>query len=170
MNSYNKQKNTYVRTQMLNTLLDMLKEQSLDSIVISKLIEKAGVSRVSFYRNYQTLEDILKQECSRLIREWQKEYDSTEHQSDDDFGKSLMDYMKQHSAFFLTLYRSRQFHILEYTIMERMEITEDLPNGIAYLKSYIAYGIYGWIKEWTKRGMQESGTEFSKMVKAAQSQ
>ena len=73
MNSYNEKKNTYVRKQMLNTLLEMLKEQSLDSVVISNLIDRAGISRVSFYRNYQSLEDILKQECNRLIQEWQKE-------------------------------------------------------------------------------------------------
>lgn len=170
MNSYNEKKNTYVRKQMLNTLLEMLEEQSIESVVISKLIEKADVSRVSFYRNYQSVEDILKQECHRLLGEWQKEYDSIANPTSDDFGRSLMDYMKQNSSFFLILYRSGQFHLLEDAIIEKMEITDDLPNGIAYLKSYIAYGIYGWIKEWAKRGMQESGTEFNEMVKAVQGQ
>ena len=34
-----------------------------------------------------------------------------------------------------------------------------MPNLEAYMKSFWAYGIYGWLLEWIKRGMQESGKE-----------
>ena len=54
MTSYNEKKNTYVRKQMLNTLLEMLKMQKIDEIIISDFIEKAGIARVSFYRNYSS--------------------------------------------------------------------------------------------------------------------
>lgn len=39
---------------------------------------------------------------------------------------------------------------------------------MAYLKSSIAYMLYGWVIEWMKRGMQESGTELALMIKEAQ--
>ena len=36
-----------------------------------------------------------------------------------------------------------------------------MQNLEAYMKSFGAYGIYGWMLEWIKRGMQESGKELS---------
>lgn len=54
------------------------------------------------------------------------------------------------------------------TLLEQSEITPEMPNAIAYLKSSIAYMLYGWIVEWIKREMPESGTELAKMFEEAQ--
>ena len=43
-----------------------------------------------------------------------------------------------------------------------------LFGACSYLKSSIAYMLYGWVIEWMKRGMQESGTEIALMIKEAQ--
>ena len=43
-----------------------------------------------------------------------------------------------------------------------------LGGGYCYLKSSIAYMLYGWIVEWMKREMPESGTELAKMFEEAQ--
>ena len=70
MNMNNEQKNSYVKRQILTALLDLLKEKPLSDISVSELTGRAGIGRVSFYRNYQTKEDILKEESDRLIKEW----------------------------------------------------------------------------------------------------
>ena len=57
--------------------------------------------------------------------------------------------------------------ILE-TMLEQSDITPQMPNALAYLKSSIAYMIYGWIVEWIQRGMEESGTELARMIQNAQ--
>ena len=71
MNMNNEQKNTYVKKQITAALLDLLKEKPLSDISISELTNKAEIGRVSFYRNYQNKEDILKEESDRLIKEWE---------------------------------------------------------------------------------------------------
>ena len=38
-------------------------------------------------------------------------------------------------------------------------------NIEAYIKSFWAYGIYGWLIEWMKRGMPESGDELYQLFK-----
>ena len=63
MNMNNEQKNTYVKKQILTALLDLLKEKPLSDISVSELTSKAEIGRVSFYRNYQNKEDILKVEA-----------------------------------------------------------------------------------------------------------
>ena len=46
-----------------------------------------------------------------------------------------------------------------HTIIGTIQIMPEMPNLEAYMKSFWAYGIYGWMLEWIKRGMQESGKE-----------
>ncbi|WMJ77514.1 MULTISPECIES: TetR/AcrR family transcriptional regulator [unclassified Sedimentibacter] len=40
-------------------LILLLKEKKLDDITINNIVEKAGVSRMAYYRNYKSKEDIL---------------------------------------------------------------------------------------------------------------
>ncbi|MGZ9899286.1 TetR/AcrR family transcriptional regulator [Shewanella gaetbuli] len=43
-----------------DALLRLLKEQDFDDISISKITQEAGVSRMTFYRNFETKEQIVK--------------------------------------------------------------------------------------------------------------
>ena len=42
------------------------------------------------------------------------------------------------------------------------------PNVVAYTSAFIAFGLYGWIEEWFKRGMQESPEEMARLWEATQ--
>ena len=58
----NEEKNTYMKIQMIAARLDLMKKKPAFEIIIRELTERAKISRVSFYRNYHSKEDILKQE------------------------------------------------------------------------------------------------------------
>ena len=68
----------------------------------------------------------------------------------------------------LALYQVGLSDIVLQMLLDQSEITPEMPNALAYLKSSIAYLLYGWIVEWMKREMQESGTELAKMFEEAQ--
>ena len=167
MNMNNQEKNQYVRTQILNTLIEMMKEQSFDSIVISTLTKRAEVGRASFYRNFIDLRDVLKQESDRLMKGWNGSF-SFEGSDASKSLISLLDYMKEHDSFYLAIYRAGMGDVIKDTILSLFPIADELPNAVAYVLSYAAYSIYGWIIEWIKRGMQETGTELAAMFEAAQ--
>lgn len=76
MNMNNEQKNSYVKKQITAALVDLLKDKSIADISVKELTQKAQVGRVSFYRNYQTKEDILREEADRLIKEWGRRYET----------------------------------------------------------------------------------------------
>ena len=168
MNMNNREKNLYVKTQILKTLLEMMKEQSFDSIVISTLTKRAEVGRASFYRNYADLRDVLQQESDRLIRNWGGAFvlDGTANLSETLI--SLLDYLKLHSSFYLMVYQAGMEDVVKESIISLFPIQEELPNGLAYLFSYVAYSVYGWVHEWIRRGMQESGSEIAAMFEEAQ--
>ena len=167
MNMNNEQKNTYVKKQITTALLALLKEKSLSDISVSELTNKAEIGRVSFYRNYQSKEDILKEESDRLIKAWGRLYESNTESAPETLFPSLFDFYRDHRDFYTTLYNAGMSSIMMETIIGTIQITPEMQNLAAYMKSFWAYGIYGWMLEWIKRGMQESGKELSTLFSLA---
>ena len=163
----NREKNCYVKNQILAALLTMIGEQDFDSITVSALTERAGVGRASFYRNFESKEDVLRQESGRLMGllrlQWEQQAEHTEN-----FLASLLDFYQAHKPFYLALYRAGRFQMVLEEYLRGSEITPELPNAAAYLKSALAYLTYGWVVEWVRRGMQESGTELAGMIAKSQ--
>ena len=164
----NREKNTYVRSQILAALLKMMQEQPFADISISALVSTAQVGRASFYRNFADKEDVLRQENDRLTMQWKKAFEHEHHDEKDMFFVSLLDFYKEHSGFYLALYRAGLADMVLQTLLEQSEITPEMPNAFAYIRSSIAYMLYGWIVEWMKRGMTESGTELARMIEESQ--
>ena len=168
MNGSNREKNSYVRRQILRTLLAMMEEQPLHAIAISDLTGRAGVGRASFYRNFAGKEDVLRQEADRLAAVWKQDYERQEHAAPSEILVSLLDFYKEHSGFYLALYRAGLAGLVLDTLLGLADISPELPNAAAYLRSSVAYLLFGWIVEWMKRGMPESGTELARMIAEAQ--
>ena len=167
MNMNNEQKNTYVKKQILTALLELLKEKPLSDISVSELTNKAGIGRVSFYRNYQNKEDILKEESDRLIKEWGRLYESDPESTPESLFPSLFDFYRGHREFYTILYHAGMSSVMMETILGAIPILPEMANLEAYMKSFWAYGIYGWMLEWIKRGMPESGDELKNLFALA---
>ncbi len=147
----------------------MLETKNIDDISISELTSAAEIGRVSFYRNYKNKEDILRQEADRLLAQWGSIFQAMPSNEEyNSFFLSLFDFFQNNKSFFTTLYQSGLSHIIMDTIVATADILPQTPNLDTYLKSFWAYGVYGWIIEWIKRGMQESSQELLQLFKNAQ--
>ena len=109
----------------------------------------------------------MKEESNRLIREWGKLYESNPESAPETLFPSLFDFYRDHKDFYTTLYNAGLSSIMMETIIGAIQITPDMKNLEAYMKSFWAYGIYGWLLEWIKRGMPESGKELSALFSMA---
>ena len=159
----NQEKNTYVRNQILTTLLEMMKTESFNSITISDLVAKAEVGRASFYRNYRTKEDVLREEAERLKKELK-----TIRKNDNPYDVRLilirtLDFYKLHTDFYITLYNSGLKQMIQDSIVDESLISDNQPAPLAYTASAFSYLIYGWIIEWIRRGMKETSDELIAM-------
>ena len=170
MNMNNQEKNANVRELILSALLNILEYMPIADITVSGLVQKAGVGRASFYRNYASIEDILIQEEKRLFESWKESDKKRTDQSRDAFVESLLSFYKSNQTFYLSLYNAGLSSIIRDAVLSLIPIEPADPNPAAYLKSSIAYMIYGWVDEWMKRGMQESGTELIRMMNRTQQQ
>ena len=111
----------------------------------------------------------MRQEAGRLLTQWGSIFQTMSSNDEyNSFFLSLFDFFQANKAFFTTLYQSGLSHIIMDTIVATAEISSQTQNLEAYLKSFWAYGVYGWIIEWIKRGMQESSQELLQLFKNAQ--
>ena len=168
MKMNNQDRNNFVKREITSTLVKMMSEVPFDKITISDLVAKAQVGRASFYRNFIDKQDVLQQESNRLMIEWggKFKFDGTNNSSSTLI--SFLDFLKKHQRFYITLFSTGHDDIIQKAILQQFSIPEDSPNVIAYLASSIGYMTYGWVYEWIKRGMQESGTELARMFEEAQ--
>lgn len=70
----NKEANQLTKESIETALLFLLEKKELKQISVSELVQKAGVSRNAFYRNYKSKEEILEayyeRTSSNLKKKW----------------------------------------------------------------------------------------------------
>lgn len=66
--------NLLVRDCITTALFNLMKKKDYREITISEIVKTAGVSRNSFYRNYQSIEDIIRQYMTERTAKWWTEY------------------------------------------------------------------------------------------------
>ena len=58
--NYNKEINYSIKEAIQEALVELMKNNDYNSITITALCKKAGVSRMAFYNNYKTLDNVIK--------------------------------------------------------------------------------------------------------------
>lgn len=160
----NEEKNSYVKEQITQATILLLKEYQLSQITISQIITQAQVSRNSFYRNYSNKEEILAKHIKNLTTKWEADYKATSNDSNAELYGSLFKHLKEHSEFYILLKKQNLFHLFLNVYIELFGAKTEYDNMRAYVTSFITYGTYGWIEEWIARGMQESAETMSALL------
>ena len=158
----NEERNSYVKNEITKALLELLNEKDLKEIKINEITTRAQVGRVSFYRNYQDKEDILKQYLERIIKEWKLQ----DQMPFELIMKTLFEHLMAYQDFYTLLYQKDLFYLFRNTLKKLIVQDHQLSNPEAYAVAYMTYGIYGWIKEWIARGMQESPEDIYTFMEA----
>lgn len=60
-------KDTLTRTYIFQALCDLLTKNSINDINVSDICTKAGVSRMSFYRNFKSKDDLVEKSLEKIL-------------------------------------------------------------------------------------------------------
>ena len=160
----NEARNAYVIEHITESVLKLLKEKTIQDISISKIVDDAGVGRTSFYRNFETKEDVVKNHIATLIEKWEQEYKASGKDSNPELYGSLFKHLKDNADFYLLLKERNLMHLFLEVFLERNGPKAEYENMWAYTTAFITYGTYGWIEEWINRGMQESAETMAELL------
>ena len=151
--------NAFVKECITTALLQMMETMPFDEIAITDLVKKAGVGRVSFYRNFESKKDVLEKHLVLLIEEWGKEFETLGDPQK--FSDTLLRHYYKYKDFYLLLYRQGLAEMIYETIRSACKLDEAQNNIERYCKSMIAGMIWGWLDEWMRQGMPEDPDEIA---------
>lgn len=160
----NEGRNSYVIDHLTNTCLELLKTKPLNDISISELCDNAGVGRASFYRNFNTKEDILMRYIRQLFSGWINEYETGGDQSLSRLISLIFSHFEAHRTFYEILNKRKLIYLLKDMIIELIGPEPEQTKEVAYAKAFVSYTLYGWIEVWFQRGMKESAEEMTQLL------
>ena len=163
----NEKKNLYCKNQIADGFVELLKDREIQNISITEIVEKAQVSRITFYRNFKDKEDILRYYIVRETDKWLS-------QTDDNYITLTKESIKPYIIFLLThMYEYRDFtEILMRD--ERMYLLEEefdkrffyrlSDSSSAWKIVYNVGGVYKLFCYWAKTGYKETPQEVAELV------
>lgn len=161
----NEARNAYVIEHITDALLTLLKDKAITDISISELCELAEIGRASFYRNFESKEDILLVYIQKISKEWTDEVGKKENRPLSDLLGLLFAHFEKHRDFYSLLNKRDLFYLLKDVMIELFGPKPESCKEEAYARAYVAYALYGWIEVWFQRGMQETAEEIAGMFK-----
>jgi AcrR family transcriptional regulator len=113
--------NQLIRESIFTALMILMERKSFNKITITEIVNKAGVSRMSYYRNYCSKEDIINQYFDEVLEEYMEVISNYEK------------YDRYHRKYwFITCFKNNERLIknliqseLEFLVLERINIFAD---------------------------------------------
>ena len=154
--------NLFVRDCMTKALFKLMKKRDYHEISVSELVKTAGVSRNSFYRNYQSFDEILSQYLIDKTTAWWSDFIAHPDRYPHVIAEMFEHFLKMREEINL-LYQAGLSHLLmEHIIFcGKQSLTGEVEN--AYQTAFMSGGLWGLTNEWVLRGMIETPDAMERM-------
>lgn len=154
--------NLFVRDCITKALFMLMKKKAYQEISISELVKVAGVSRNSFYRNYDSVEEILREFLVTQTSAWWSRFIVDPTRYPHVIGEMFQHFLDMKEEIEL-LYKAG----LSYILMQHIAACgkESLAGGSAnmYQTAFMSGGLWGITNEWIIQGMKESPIEMEQI-------
>lgn len=162
--------NLLSRECMVTALMQLLKDKPLSAISVSELTQKAGVSRMTYYRNYKSKEEILISYLDDLVylyREDVKKHPISENYYDMRSLVRCFTYFAKYKDFLDSLFQSGLgYHFLEAVCGYVMEKWQKPEDGIEHFYELQAFSgaILTIYLSWASSGSRETPRELATIL------
>ena len=148
--------NIRVKKCIVNALFHLMQSKSLSEITITELVQGAGVARASFYRNYESKEDVL----VTLIQDVLELFRQEMHEGPEGlyaYENILLSFrfFQTYKSYIIDLCRSG----FALTILEEMNHFHESVEGTMHFSSTEKYTLYMYIGALFNTGITWLSTE-----------
>ena len=162
-----KEANLRVKESITTTLFQLMHEKSISDISISELIRRAGVARVSFYRNDESTEAVLVTLIEDVLEQYRDKIDSNENSfyTYQNVSRSF-EFFKMYGEFVLDLYQFGYGSVLlEKLNRFHEEVAGTMPNrSIEKYRLYMYMGaLFNTAIMWLQNGTREDPGDIAGM-------
>lgn len=159
--------NKLAKECIVTALIELMKIQDYNTITITDLTKKAGVSRMAYYRNYTSKEDIINKfadDVGASIHD--KLVGMLPRASVFDYYFELFAQLGSYNDLCLTAYHAGLGELIHSQITKNMALTFP-PEGDTttdrYRHVYLAGAFYNIFIQWLQNGQKESVADMAKL-------
>lgn len=154
----------FLKECMADALLQLMKKKRFETITVTEIINAANVGRSTYYRNFNSKEDVLVYKVDIMLEQWVQREQSIQYDTEKDIFVSLFYYLQTIQDELDTIVKSRMESTL-LTANYRVFETEEYPSASQkYNACYHSMGLSGVILSWIKKGMKESPEEMGTIL------
>jgi AcrR family transcriptional regulator len=159
--------NRLAKECIVTALVELMKIREYDSITITDIAKKAGVSRMAYYRNYTSKDDILNkyiEEVGETIHQMIAESHSSSVPYD--YFLALFQHLGKYSDLAIVTYRAHLAELILAALIKNMFITFPVSGHSAkerYQRYFLAGAFYNVFIEWLKGGLHEDPATMAKI-------
>lgn len=159
--------NKLAKECIVTALIELMKVRDYHSITIIDLTKKAGVSRMAYYRNYTSKEDIINKFADEVGASIHEKLISMLPNADVfDYYFELFAQLGSYSDLMLTAYAAGLGELIHSQITKNMALTFP-PEGDTYEDKYrhvyLAGAFYNIFIEWLQSGQKESVADMARL-------
>ena len=159
--------NQLTRECLLTALLRLMETKPYDSITITDITKLAGVSRMAYYRNYKSKDEILTDGLVTYERVLLDTLDGERAESLRDVVLYIAAFFCDHAALIRAVYSANLGHSLFTLLCERaykfFPAMKELRDG-QYWVYYYAGAVLSVLRCWLEAGMRETVEEISSII------
>lgn len=147
-----------------NALFSLMDKKSYEEITISDIQQYTGVSRSTFYRNFDTMDDVLRLKCDLVF--------------EDIFSRRTLlplcvvcfEYWYDNNLVMEKIMRTGHINFITLALKERVEKDSSLARkfssdaDLEYFSSMLSYAMVGFLATWIERGKKESKAQMLRHV------
>lgn len=163
----NEESNRFTKECIETALLVLMTDKNFNDISITDIVERAGVSRSAYYRNYSSKKDILNKYLNTIVETITDSLDLQKtHPTDFNFWLSVFTRVQTYADEFIILQKAGFDAIILSSINKTMtEHFESDSNNIfeKYQTLFWVGAFYNLLREWIISGMKESNEEMAKI-------
>ncbi len=161
--------NETVREALAIALLQLMKKKELSEISISEIVKVAGVGRSSFYRNFNSKEQLLCSYIVDLYHEYFREKNVPLQMTDAGQVESFLiprfNFIKEHRDIFKALYKNGMLYYFFGSIENELILLLCGQTGdtSSYYRAMFSGSCAGIIRHWIERDFAESVEDMVKL-------
>ena len=171
-----KNSNFFSRDCMVQALIQLLKTKSLSNITITELTERAGVSRMTYYRNYHSLDEIFSSYLKDLVESYRQDVAAWPDKGNYNDSRNMLhcyEYFYHYKELIACLVQTGLGHLLLQALdgyILDTYYTEDKGRDFYYTLRAFSGSLYNIYVTWILEDSKESAEEIVSIIRKIYSQ
>ena len=158
----------FTAEQIYKTLVQLLEKEPINEISVSRLVKKAEVGRSSFYRNFDSISDVLYWKCDISFKEVISGFLKQGNRESQNMLLYVLDYWTKKSGVLEAVLKIKRIDIIYECFMEDSKdlVSTLLPadNETEYLLSVRVGILVSVLEAWIRKGKKETSEELATIV------